>query len=32
MNRRSFVQNSALTFAALTLAQQKLLTSFFEDP
>jgi cyclase len=32
MNRRSFLQNSALTFGALTLAQQNLLTSFFEDP
>jgi cyclase len=32
MNRRNFVQNSALAFGALTLAQQKLLTSFFDDP
>ncbi len=32
MNRRSFLQNSALTFGALTLAQQNLLSSFFEDP
>jgi cyclase len=32
MNRRNFIQNSALTFAALTLAQQKLLANFFDDP
>ena len=32
MKRRSFIQNSALAFGALTLAQQKLLTAFFEDP
>ncbi len=32
MLRRSFLQNSALAFGALTLAQQKLLTAFFEDP
>jgi glyoxylase-like metal-dependent hydrolase (beta-lactamase superfamily II) len=32
MQRRSFIQNSALAFGALTLAQQKLLTAFFEDP
>ena len=32
MNRRSFLQNSALTVGALTLAQQNLLSSFFEDP
>jgi len=32
MHRRSFIQNSAFTFAALSLAQQKLLTSFFDDP
>ncbi|MES1217504.1 MAG: MBL fold metallo-hydrolase [Bacteroidota bacterium] len=32
MNRRSFIHNSALTFGALTIAQQQLLTSFFEDP
>jgi len=32
MNRRSFLQNSALTIGALTLAQQNLLASFFEDP
>jgi glyoxylase-like metal-dependent hydrolase (beta-lactamase superfamily II) len=29
MNRRSFIQNSALTFGALTLAQQKTLSAFF---
>ena len=32
MLRRSFIQNSALAFGALTLAQQRLLTTFFEDP
>jgi len=32
MNRRSFLHNSALTVGALTLAQQNLLSSFFEDP
>lgn len=32
MHRRSFIQNSALAFGALTLAQQKLLSLFFEDP
>ncbi|MBK5271240.1 MAG: MBL fold metallo-hydrolase [Bacteroidia bacterium] len=32
MERRSFIQNSALTFGALTLTKQKLLASFFEDP
>ena len=32
MHRRSFIQNTALTFGALTLAQQNLLSSFFEDP
>jgi glyoxylase-like metal-dependent hydrolase (beta-lactamase superfamily II) len=32
MLRRSFIQNSALAFGALTLTQQKLLTAFFEDP
>ena len=32
MHRRSFLQNSALTIGALSLAQQKLLTSFFDDP
>jgi cyclase len=32
MHRRSFIQNSALTFGALTLANQQLLASLFEDP
>jgi cyclase len=32
MHRRSFIQNTALTFGALTLVQQNLLSSFFEDP
>ena len=32
MLRRSFIQNSALAFGALTMAQQKLLSGFFEDP
>ncbi|MEI9910735.1 MAG: MBL fold metallo-hydrolase [Bacteroidota bacterium] len=32
MLRRSFIQNSSLAFGALTLAQQKLLTAFFDDP
>jgi glyoxylase-like metal-dependent hydrolase (beta-lactamase superfamily II) len=32
MNRRYFLQNTALTFGALTLVQQNLLSSFFEDP
>jgi cyclase len=32
MLRRSFIQNSAFAIGALTLAQQKLLTSFFDDP
>jgi len=32
MNRRTFLQNSALTAGALTLAQQNLLSSFFQDP
>lgn len=32
MNRRSFLQNSALTFGALTLAQQNLLSAFFQEP
>lgn len=32
MFRRTFIRNSTLGFAALTLAQQKLLSSFFEDP
>ena len=29
MNRRSFIQNTALTFGALTLAQQKIFSSLF---
>jgi len=32
MNRKSFIQNSAFTFAALTFTQKSLLASFFEDP
>lgn len=32
MNRRNFLQNSALTFGALTLAQQKIFGSLFDDP
>ena len=32
MNRRHFLQNSAFTLGAVTLAQQNILTSFFEDP
>ena len=32
MHRRSFIQNTALSFGALTLVQQDLLASFFEDP
>jgi len=32
MNRRHFVQNTAITIAALSLTQQKLLAAFFEDP
>ncbi|MDP4265105.1 MAG: MBL fold metallo-hydrolase [Bacteroidota bacterium] len=32
MLRRSFIQNSALAFGALTLSQKKLLSAFFEDP
>jgi cyclase len=32
MHRRSFIQNSAVTFAALTLAQQNILSMLFEDP
>ena len=32
MNRRSFLQNSALTVGAFTLAQQNVLSSFFQDP
>ncbi|MBI5856653.1 MAG: MBL fold metallo-hydrolase [Sphingobacteriales bacterium] len=32
MQRRTFIQNTALTFGALSLANQKLLAGFFEDP
>ncbi|MBD0333240.1 MAG: MBL fold metallo-hydrolase [Chitinophagaceae bacterium] len=32
MHRRSFIRNTALTFGALTLSQQKLLASFFDNP
>lgn len=32
MKRRTFIQNSALTFGALTLAQKNLLSMFLEDP
>ena len=32
MNRRSFIQNSAMVVGALTLSQQKLLAGFFDDP
>ena len=32
MNRRSFIQNSALVVGALTVSQQKLLAGFFDDP
>jgi len=32
MHRRTFIQNSALTFGALSLANQKILTGLFEDP
>jgi glyoxylase-like metal-dependent hydrolase (beta-lactamase superfamily II) len=32
MHRRTFIQNTAITFGALTLVQQNLLASFFEDP
>ncbi len=32
MNRRSFIQNSAMAVGALTLSQQQLLAGFFEDP
>ena len=31
MNRRSFLQNSAFTFGALTLAQENILTSLFQQ-
>ena len=32
MNRRSFIQNTALTFGALTLAQQKIFSALFTKP
>ena len=32
MNRRSFVQNSALAIGALSLSQKKILTTMFDDP
>ena len=32
MHRRSFMRNASLALGALTLTQQKLLTSFFDDP
>jgi glyoxylase-like metal-dependent hydrolase (beta-lactamase superfamily II) len=32
MNRRYFIRSSALAFGALTVAQQKLVASFFDDP
>jgi cyclase len=32
MHRRSFIQNSAITFGALSLFHQQLLTGLFEDP
>ncbi len=32
MLRRQFIQNTALSFGALTFAQQNLLSSLFEDP
>jgi cyclase len=32
MNRRSFLQNAALTAGALTLSNKKTIASFFEDP
>src|SRR5215831_6509161 len=32
MNRRNFLQSSALTLGALTIAQQKIFASFMEDP
>ncbi|HYM94429.1 MAG TPA: MBL fold metallo-hydrolase [Chitinophagaceae bacterium] len=32
MNRRSFIQNSALTFGALTLVQKEMFSSMFNDP
>jgi cyclase len=32
MNRRSFIHSSALTLGALTIAQQKIFASIFDDP
>jgi len=32
MQRRSFIRNAALTFGALTLSQQKLLATLFQEP
>jgi cyclase len=32
MNRRSFIHSSALTLGALSLSQQKIFTSLFDDP
>jgi len=32
MNRRSFIQNAALTFGALTLAQQNIFSALFNKP
>lgn len=32
MQRRTFIHNSALAFGALTIAQQKVLSAFVEDP
>ena len=32
MNRRNFIQTSALTLGALTIAQQKIFTGIFDDP
>jgi glyoxylase-like metal-dependent hydrolase (beta-lactamase superfamily II) len=32
MHRRTFLQNTAFTFGALTLAQQNLFANWFEDP
>jgi cyclase len=32
MNRRKFIHSSAFAFGALTLSQQKMFASFFEDP
>src|SRR5678809_271427 len=32
MNRRNFLRSSALTFGALTLAQQKIFATLFDEP